>query len=102
MQAKLKVSTRSGSGKGVARKLRRAGRVPGVIYGGGGGNALISMESRETLLLLRSVAGEDAVFELSLDGERTEYAKVREVQTHPYRPELLHVDFIRVDSDAAG
>ena len=100
MQAKLKVSTRSGSGKGVARKLRRDGRLPGIVYGRGGGTDLISMGARETHLLLRSVGVDDTVFELSFDDERTEYAKVQEVQTHPYRPELLHIDFMRVDRGA--
>lgn len=102
MEAKLNLETRTGSGKGAARKLRRTGRVPGVIYGGGGDNVLVSMQARETLLLLQSVPPEDTVFELLLDGDRTERARVREVQVHPYRPQLLHVDFMRVPPDAAG
>ncbi len=102
MEAKLSLETRTGSGKGAARRLRRAGRVPGVIYGGGADNVLVSMEARETRLVLQAVPLEDTVFELSLDGGRTERARVREVQTHPYRTELLHVDFMRVQPDAAG
>lgn len=96
MEAKLNLEVRTASGKGVARKLRRAGRAPGVIYGAGGDNVLVSMEARETLLLLREVPVEDTVFELSLDGGRVERARVREVQVHPYRSQLLHVDFLRV------
>lgn len=102
MEAKLNLETRTGSGKGVARKLRRAGRVPGVIYGGGGDNVLVSMQARETLLLLQAVPVEDTVFELRLDGGHTERARVREVQVHPFRSQLLHVDFMRVPPDAAG
>ena len=106
MEAKLNVEVRTESGTGVARRLRRAGRVPGVVYGAGGANVLVSMEARETLLLLRAARqaapAEDTIFELSLDDGRTERAKVREVQMHPYRPQLLHVDFMRVPPDAPG
>lgn len=102
MEAKIILETRTGAGKGVARKLRRAGRVPGVIYGGGGDNVLVSMQARETVNLLQAVPVEETVFQLSVDGREVEHARVREVQMHPYRPELLHVDFLRVPADAAG
>ncbi len=102
MEAKIDLETRAGAGKGVARKLRRAGRVPGVIYGGGGDNVLVSMKARETVNVLQSVPVEETVFELSVDGGEAEHARIREVQVHPYRPELLHVDFLRVQPDAAG
>ncbi|MCY3677679.1 MAG: 50S ribosomal protein L25 [Gemmatimonadetes bacterium] len=97
MEAKLNLLTRDESGKGVARKLRRAGRVPGVIYGGGGEPVMVSMEARETLQLFQSIPVDNTILNLSLDGEASpEQALVREVQVHPYRTELLHVDFIRV------
>ncbi|MCY3546584.1 MAG: 50S ribosomal protein L25 [Gemmatimonadetes bacterium] len=97
MEAKLNLLTRDESGKGVARKLRRAGRVPGVIYGGGGEPVMVSMEARETLQLFQSIPVDNTILNLSLDGEASpEQALVREVQAHPYRTELLHVDFIRV------
>ncbi len=102
MEAKIILETRTGAGKGVARKLRRAGRVPGVIYGGGGDNVLVSMEAFETVNLLQAVPVEETVFELSVDGGEVQHARVREVQMHPYRPELIHVDFQRVPPDAAG
>ena len=97
MEAKLNLLRRGESGKGVARKLRRAGRVPGVIYGGGGEPVMVSMEARETLQLFQSIPVDNTILNLSLDGEASpEQALVREVQVHPYRTELLHVDFIRV------
>ena len=97
MEAKLNLLTRDESGKGVARKLRRAGRVPGVIYGGGGEPVMVSMEARETLQLFQSIPVDNTILNLSLDGVASpEQALVREVQVHPYRTELLHVDFIRV------
>lgn len=97
MEAKLNLLTRGDSGKGAARKLRRAGRVPGVIYGGGDEPVMVSMEARETLQLFQSIPVDNTILNLSLDGEAgPEQALVREVQVHPYRTELLHVDFIRV------
>ena len=102
MEAKITLETRAGAGKGVARELRRAGRVPGVIYGGGGDNVLVSMEAHETVNLLRAVPVEETVFELSVDGGEPEHASIREIQVHPHRSELLHVDFLRVRADAAG
>ena len=102
MEAKINLETRTGAGKGVARKLRRAGRAPGVIYGGGGDNVLVSMEARETVNLLQAVPVKETVFELSVDGGEVEHARVGEVQVHPCRTELLHVDFVRVQPGAAG
>ena len=97
MEAKLNLLRRGESGKGAARKLRRAGRVPGVIYGGGDEPVMVSMEARETLQLFQSIPVDNTILNLSLDGEASpEQALVREVQVHPYRTELLHVDFIRV------
>lgn len=97
MEAKLNLLRRGESGKGAARKLRRAGRVPGVIYGGGNEPVMVSMEARETLQLFQSIPVDNTILNLSLDGEASrEQALVREVQVHPYRTELLHVDFIRV------
>ena len=58
---------------------------------------MVSMEARETLQLFQSIPVDNTILNLSLDGEAgPEQALVREVQVHPYRTELLHVDFIRV------
>ena len=96
MQAKLNLETRGDSGKGVARKLRRAGRVPGVIYGGGDDPVLVSMQAREAFNLFQSIPVDNTILELSVDGHEAERALIREIQSHPCRPELLHVDFIRI------
>lgn len=101
MDTKLNLRTRSESGKGVARKLRRAGRVPGVIYGGGEGPVLVSMEAREALNLFQSISVENTILQLTVDDREAERALVREVQVHPFRTELLHVDFLRVQRGVA-
>ena len=101
METTLNLRTRSGSGKGAARKLRRAGRVPGVIYGGGEGTVLVSMETREALNLFQAISVENTVLDLLVDDREAERALVREVQAHPFRTELLHVDFLRVQRGVA-
>ncbi len=96
METKLKLETRARSGKETARKLRRAGRVPGVIYGGGDTPVLVSMETREVLNLFQSISVDNTILDLHVDDGSAERGLVREIQVHPYRSELLHVDFIRV------
>lgn len=102
MEAKLNLETRIEAGKGVARRLRRAGRVPGVIYGGGHDNVLVSMDAGEAVSLLQAISLDDTVLALTLDGGASEQAVVRDVQAHPYRTELLHVDFLRVQAGSGG
>lgn len=101
MQTTLNLESRRKAGKGVARKLRRRGRVPGVIYGGGQLPALVHMEAQAALHLFRSISVENTILNLSVDGSEPERALVREIQTHPYRPDLLHVDFMRIQRGVA-
>lgn len=101
MDTTLNLRTRNDSGKGVARKLRRAGRVPGVIYGGGAGPLLVSVEAREALTLFQAISVENTILQLMVDEGESERALVREVQVHPCRTELLHVDFLRVQRGVA-
>lgn len=101
METTLNLSTRRDSGKGVARKLRRSGRVPGVIYGGAEQPVLVSMNAREALLLFQSISVENTILNLMVDDRDAERALVREVQVHPFRTELLHVDFLRVQRGVA-
>ncbi|MGQ0539113.1 MAG: 50S ribosomal protein L25/general stress protein Ctc [Gemmatimonadaceae bacterium] len=90
--ATLSAAPRSDSGKGVARALRREGRVPGVIYGHGRPPQPLSVSQRELLRLLEHVAAETTVIEVKLDGG-TARTLIREIQRHPVRRDILHVDF---------
>lgn len=101
MQTTLNLESRRQAGKGVARKLRRRGRVPGVIYGGGQLPALVHMEAQAVLHLFRSISVENTILNLSVDDGEPERALVREIQTHPCRPDLLHVDFLRIQRGVA-
>jgi large subunit ribosomal protein L25 len=90
--ASLSAETRTDKGKGVARKLRAAGRVPGVVYGHAREAQSLSLVARDLEKLLSSVATGSTVIELSLGGAVTK-TLIREVQRHPFKKQILHVDF---------
>jgi large subunit ribosomal protein L25 len=90
--ANLSAAPRTDTGKGVARKLRQSSRVPAVIYGHHREPQPLSLDARELERLLAHVAFETTVIELSIDGG-TARTLIREIQRHPLRSEILHVDF---------
>jgi large subunit ribosomal protein L25 len=95
--AKLSAQKRDVTGKGAARKLRAQGRIPAVIYGHHEKTRQLSLNAHEVTRLFGTVHYETTVFELDIDGEKGEVrALVREVQRHPSRHELLHIDFHQI------
>jgi large subunit ribosomal protein L25 len=90
--ATLSATLRSESGKGAARALRRAGSVPAVIYGHKREPMSLSVSTRELERLLERVATGTTVVELSIDG-RVSRTLIREIQKHPFKKQLVHVDF---------
>jgi large subunit ribosomal protein L25 len=90
--AALSATARSGVGTGDARKLRRTGFVPGVVYGHGRAPQSLSVDVRDLDRLLSTVAVSTTVVELNLDGVATR-TLVREIQRHPFKRHILHVDF---------
>jgi large subunit ribosomal protein L25 len=93
---KLNVSSRASEGSRAARRLRRSGRVPGVLYGGGGEPVGFEADARELRLAL---AGSGAVLDLSVDGAKATPVVLKESQRHPVRGETVHVDLLRVNLD---
>ena len=89
--ASLKATPRNDTGKGVARKLRSAGQVPGVIYGHAREAQPLTLDGHELGLLLDKVTA-STVIELNLGGITTR-TLMREVQRHPFKKQILHVDF---------
>jgi len=87
---------RKESGKGPARRMRAAGRIPAVCYGGGGTTESLSLEPRGVLTALKSELGKNAVIQLSL-GEAKQLVMIKEAQVHPISQEVLHADLVRVD-----
>jgi large subunit ribosomal protein L25 len=90
--ASLNATSRAETGKGAARAMRRAGKVPAVIYGHAREAQSLAIDTRDLERLLDRVAVETTIVELSIDGA-TKRALIREVQKHPYKKQLVHVDF---------
>ena len=90
--ASLNAEVRNETGKGVARKLRFAGKVPGVIYGHGREPQALSINAREFERLAERVRITSTVIELALGG-KTARTLVRELQRDPIKRTVLHVDF---------
>src|SRR5271170_4726005 len=95
---KLDVSSRAAGGSRAVRRLRRSGRVPGVLYGGGGDSVSFDADARELRLAL---AGSGAVLDLSVDGAKATPVVLKETQRDPVRGETVHVDLLRVRLDQA-
>ena len=93
--ASLSAEARTETGKGVARKLRAAGRVPAVVYGHGREAQSLSLNARDLDKLLGSIAAGSTVVELSI-GNATTNTLIREVQRHPFKKLILHVDFMEL------
>jgi len=90
--ASLNASARSDVGTGNARKLRQAGSVPAIIYGHGREPQNLALNTRELDRLLSTISVSSTVIELSVDG-RTARTLIREIQRHPFKRQILHVDF---------
>ncbi len=94
----LSVVHRDPDGSRGARRLRRSGQVPGVVYGGDGEPISFQVDSRELRLAL---AHAGAVLDLSIDGEGSTPVVVKELTRHPVNGETIHVDLLRVRLDEA-
>ena len=90
--AELSGSVRENRGKGVARSLRSEGRTPAVVYGHGREPQSLSINTRELERLLDHISAESTVIDLSIDGKSSR-TLIREVQRHPFKRQILHVDF---------
>jgi large subunit ribosomal protein L25 len=95
-QVTLTAESREGRGKGEGRRLRRAGRVPAVAYGAGLDATPVSVDALELYHALRTDAGLNALIRLEVDGD-THLTLARQLQRHPVRREIMHVDFVVVD-----
>lgn len=93
----LKAEVRLNNGKGVARKLRAAGKVPATVYGHGADPIGVSVDAKELGYLL-SHSGANALIALDVEGKK-HLALAREVQRNPIRNEIWHVDFMTVSKD---
>jgi large subunit ribosomal protein L25 len=99
-QANLQVTTRSDTGKGAARSLRREGKVPGVIYGHNRQPEPLAIDSGALSKMLIGISAGTTVLDVVVDGRPAVKALIREIQRDSVRPaEILHLDLYEVRAD---
>ena len=89
---------RATEGRGASRRMRRAGKAPGIVYGGTVKPTPIELDHNALFHALRNEAFHSTILTMKLDGAATKVL-LRDVQMHPFRNEILHVDFQRVDEN---
>ncbi|MGV6858747.1 MAG: 50S ribosomal protein L25/general stress protein Ctc [bacterium] len=89
-------AVREDQGKGASRRLRRTGNVPAVVYGAGQEAQAISVENRAIVKHLDNEAFYSSILTLNI-GDASEKVVLRDVQRHPAKESILHLDFLRVD-----
>jgi len=97
MQIEIKATKRDGQGSGASRRLRHAGSVPGIVYGADTAPQAIALDHKALMLSLRHESFHSSVLSMDLEGEK-QSVLLKDVQRHPYKPQILHVDFLRVDA----
>jgi large subunit ribosomal protein L25 len=95
----VEAETREDFGKNAARRLRHAGRIPAVVYGGGGPAIPIVVDPRKITEILHSESGHNAIFTLDIRGKAPARVMLRDWQVDPTHGDLLHVDMVRVVRD---
>jgi large subunit ribosomal protein L25 len=91
---KLSLNARDPEGSRTARRLRRTGQVPGVIYGGDAEPSHFSVDAR---ILRNTLARSGAILDISIDDGKAAPVIVKDLQRHPVRGEIMHVDLVRVN-----
>jgi large subunit ribosomal protein L25 len=94
----LEAKPREAGNKNDARRVRRDGKVPGVLYGAGKDAVSVSLDPRQISRILHSKSGHNTIFDLTLDGENTK-AMIIDWQHEPVRGSLIHVDLKRIAMD---
>jgi large subunit ribosomal protein L25 len=89
---------RNTEGRGASRRLRRSGKAPGIVYGGTATPTPIELDHNALIHALRNEVFHASILTMKLDGGATKVL-LRDVQMHPFRNEVLHVDFQRVDEN---
>ncbi len=89
---------RSVQGTGASRRLRRAGKVPAIVYGANEQAQVIELDHKAIMLQLRQEAFHASILAMNVDG-KTQNVLLRDVQMHPWKQEVLHIDFQRVDAN---
>lgn len=100
-QVSLRAEPRTDIGTRPARRLRREGRVPAVVYGRGEETRSVTVAARDLFSVLHTEAGLNALINVEMDGQDSVLTVAREIQRHPVRGDITHLDFIKVALDEA-
>ena len=95
----LNAEIREDVGKGASRRLRHQGKIPAVIYGGKKEPATLTLEHAQLLRAAEQESFYSSILEVSVDDGRSQKVVVRDVQHHPYKSQILHLDLLRVSAD---
>jgi len=98
MQIEISAAKRAAQGTGASRRLRRAGRVPGILYGGAEPPLTIELDHNELYLTARREAFHASIITMTLDGQKLQVL-LRAINMHPFKAQVQHVDFQRVHAD---
>jgi large subunit ribosomal protein L25 len=98
MQFEFTAFARTTEGRGASRRMRRAGKAPGIVYGGTAAPEPIELDHNALFHALRNEAFHASILTMKVGGTATKVL-LRDVQMHPFRNEILHVDFQRVDEN---
>lgn len=100
-QVTLRADARAETGSRPAKRLRREGLVPAVVYGRGIAPILVTVSARDLYTALHTEAGSNALINVDVDGGETVLTVAREIQRHPVRGDITHLDLIKVSLDEA-
>lgn len=92
---KLDATIRTDLGKGASRRLRHAGNVPAIIYGAGKEPVSITLQHNKVAQAAEFEAFYSHVLTIKIDGKKEE-ALIKDMQRHPYKPKIMHIDFLRI------
>jgi len=98
MSITFKATRREQQGSSASRRLRRAGQLPGIIYGGDSQATPIIMSHNDLFHLLKKESFHSTLLTAEVDGS-AETVILRDTQWHPYKPQVLHIDFQRVNAE---
>lgn len=96
---KVVATTRSVQGTSASRRLRRTGKVPGIVYGSTDTPVSIELDHNDLFHALRKEAFHASILDLEIDGAAASSVLLRDVQMHPFKQQVLHIDFQRVAAD---
>lgn len=96
VELKLDATVREDQGKGASRRLRLAKQIPGILYGAGKAPVSLSLNEEQVLRLLREEGFFSQILDVKIKGKRVEKAILKDMQRHPYKPLVTHMDLLRI------